>query len=103
MISRIASLVIAIAYLILAYFAGGPSAVVKIAIYLTLPLARIWYSDELGACTGVMRGQYINTESPGCLVAFGGWLLLLMPVIMPMIAAFSQHCLGKSILTRIRG
>jgi len=94
-ISRIASLVIAIAYLILAYFAGGPEAVVKIGIYLILPLACIWYSDELGSCTGVMRAQFINAESPGCLVAFGGWLLLLMPVIAPMIAVFSQYCPGK--------
>jgi hypothetical protein len=65
--------------------------VVEFAIYLVLPLACIWYPDAMGDYTGVMRGQYINAESPGCLVCICGWFLLLMPILVPMIATLSRH------------
>lgn len=39
----------------------------------------------MGSFTGVIRGQAITTKTPGCLVAFGGWLLLILPVIIAVI------------------
>jgi hypothetical protein len=91
MISRTLSTIIAITYLILAYLGGGGYSVLPIALFLVLPLACIWFSEEMGAFTGVMRGQTITTKTPGCLVAFGGWLILLIPFVMAAV----RHFAGK--------
>lgn len=85
--SRILSSIIAIGYLVTAYVVEGPELVWRVAISLILPLACIWYSDAMGGYTGVGSGTgAITSPSPGCFVAFGGWLLLLMPVIGGLIA-----------------
>jgi hypothetical protein len=93
MIGRILSATVALTYLIIAFTIEGPIGVVKIAIFMLLPLVLIWFPEEMGSFTGVIRGQYINTETPGCLVAFGGWLVLLLPVWAPMVAALFQRFL----------
>jgi len=89
MLSKLLSAIIAIAYVGIAFFAGGSEAAVKCGIFLTLPLACIWFSEEMGSYTGVMRGQQMTSTSPGCVVAFMGWLLLLLPIIMGVIQASS--------------
>ena len=45
--------------------------------------------DEAPVCAAFAprTGRAINTETPGCLVAFGGWLILLLPVWAPLVAA----------------
>ena len=50
--------------------------------YLALPLACIWFGDEMGEWTGTMRLHQITSSSPGNIVAFMGWILLLLPVIV---------------------
>jgi hypothetical protein len=85
MISRIASLVVAAVYLIAASCSGDTKAILTVAMYLILPLSCIWFSEAMGDYTGFARGGYIDTKSPGCLVAAGGWLLLLLPVIVGVI------------------
>jgi hypothetical protein len=87
-INRVLSAAVAIVYLIAAYVSGGPPLLAKCAMYLLLPMACIWFGEEMGAFTGVMRGQSIDAESPGCLVAFLGWVLLLLPVFIPLITRF---------------
>lgn len=89
MIKRILSGLVAIIYLIVAYAAAGSGGAIKCGLFLILPMACIWFSEEMGSFTGVMRGQYINAETPGCLVAFGGWLVLMLPVIIGIIQLFS--------------
>ena len=84
---RIASLIISAVYLIAAVFTKGMEGVLHLLAFLLLPLACIWFPEELGSFNGVVRGQYINTKTPGCLVAFGGWLLLALPVIIGIINA----------------
>ena len=90
MIGRIISLVISIAYLVVAYHANGAETAFKAGMFLILPLACIWFSDAMGSFTGVMRGQHINATTPGGLVAFGGWLLLAMPLIVWIIIFLRQ-------------
>ena len=91
MISRILSAIIAIGYVIAAYFVAGGEEAFKFGIFLVLPLACIWFSDEMGSFTGIMRGQAISTKTPGCLVALGGWLLLILPVIIAVIHLVSAE------------
>ena len=91
MTSRILSGFIAVVYMIVAYFAGGGEATFKVAIYLVMPLACIWFSDAMGSYTGsAFDGRPAITETtPGCFVAFGGWVLLLLPIIAAIIAQHS--------------
>ena len=80
--SRVISGAIAVVYLGFAAYAGGGAAVMRFVIFLVFPLACIWFSEEMGSYTGMMRGHMITTETPRCLVAFFGWVLLLLPVIV---------------------
>ncbi|MEI8139874.1 MAG: hypothetical protein WCI03_08405 [bacterium] len=75
----------AIAYLLVPYFAGVGKSLLQMIGFLALPMACIWYSDELGSLTGNMGRGKITSTTPGCLVAFGGWLLLSMPVIVGLV------------------
>lgn len=91
MIKRIISAIIAILYITLIYYGGGGSIALKFGIYLLLPLACIWYSEEMGAFGGNMYGHSVTAKTPGCLVAFGGWILLLLPLIIAIVATFSEN------------
>lgn len=84
--NRLLSLVVALGYLAAAYFGGGWELVWRAAIFLILPLACIWFGDEMGSYTGIGMGRgAITSPTPGWLVAAGGWLLLLMPVIATIV------------------
>ena len=91
LIGRIISVVVAIAYILISYFIMGGEFTSRLAMFLLLPLSCIWFSDMLGGYTGcaLMRGN-IDRTTPGCFVAFGGWLLLFLPVIMLLISFFSS-------------
>ncbi len=90
--SRILSGIIAVAYLVGAYFAADAETMWKVGLFLILPLACIWFSDAMGGYTGVGMGRgAITSTTPGCLVAFGGWLLLLLPVIIATVMALSGN------------
>ena len=80
-VSRALSVLVAIGYIVIASQGGGP-LVFQCILFLIFPMALIWFSDEFGGYLGFMRGHAITAETPGCLVAVGGWLLLLLPVIM---------------------
>lgn len=80
--SRILSGIIAAAYLVGAYLAADGELALKVGLNLILPMACIWFSDAMGGYTGVGMGSHaITSPTPGCLVAFAGWLLLLLPII----------------------
>ena len=85
LISKALSAVVATVYLVAAAMSGEAEVFVMVAISLLLPLACIWFGEEIGGLTGVVRGHLVTSESPGCLVAAGGWLLLLLPVIVGVI------------------
>src|SRR5215203_6971730 len=93
-VSRFFSLVIAAAYLSIVLFMPGHSSipgrigvVLAVAAYLLLPLLCIWFGGEMGNYIGALPGPAINKPTPGCLVAIGGWILLLLPVIVFLIRA----------------
>lgn len=92
MTGRIISAAIAVFYLVTAYLADGAEAMWYAAAYLILPLACIWFSTAMGGYTGINFGTRpaITRTTPGCFVAFFGWLLLLMPVILGVIMALRE-------------
>jgi hypothetical protein len=91
MISKIISGAIAIAYLFWAYQTADGETTFRVGLFLILPLACIWFSSAMGDYTGFNFGALppITQTTPGCFVAFGGWLLLLLPIIFLLIVSFS--------------
>jgi hypothetical protein len=89
--NRILSGTLAGLYLILAFISGGAEAGLKMVLFLLLPLACIWFSEEMGDYTGIIRGQSMTNTSPGCLVRLLGWVLLLMPIIAGVIMYWQTH------------
>ena len=88
--SKILSGIIALAYLAGAYFTTDAANLWKVGLFLILPLACIWFSDAMGDYTGVGMGRgAITSTTPGCMVAFGGWLLLLLPLILWIVMSLS--------------
>ena len=90
--SRTLSLVVAVIYLVVVAFfkqsrslAGILADLLLAAAALLLPLACIWFGDELGNYVGTLPGPRINRRSPGWMVKLGGWVLLLLP---PVIGVF---------------
>lgn len=85
MISRLLSLLVGGGYLVAAYFFADGATVLRLALYLVLPLACIWFSEALGDFTGPTGRGSITSTTPGCMVAAGGWLLLLLPLVIAFI------------------
>ena len=53
---------------------------VKLLTYFALCLPLIWFPDKIG---GVVIGR-ITSPSPGGAVAFMGWVLFALPVLVPL-------------------
>ena len=83
--SRLLSLVVAGIYILIACFGGkvveGFAGVLGISLVLGLPC--IWFGDELGGMVwGRLGNAQITSRTPGAVVRFVGWLLLvLLPII----------------------
>lgn len=76
---RILSALIATGYLVGAFVSWGSEAGLRLSIALLLPISCIWFSEELGDYTGNWDGHLIDEKSPGWMVAFAGWALLVLP------------------------
>lgn len=84
MTSRMLSGIVALAYLITAFTLGGGELALRLFIFLLLPLACIWFSDAMGGYTGFigLGKPAVTRETPGCIIAAGGWLLLVIPLFV---------------------
>ncbi len=85
--SRIIFGIVAIGYLIAAFLLDGSETTLRMAVFLIMPWACIWHSDAMGEFTSGFGGPTKTT--PGCFVAFGGWLLLSLPAIIALIAVLT--------------
>jgi uncharacterized membrane protein YoaT (DUF817 family) len=87
--NEILSGLLALIYAIAAFAGGGAEVGLKVLMFLILPLACIWFGDEMGDYMGTwpISGGGITNTTPGWLVRIGGWLLLLLPVIIGIIYA----------------
>jgi len=87
LVMRVLSLIIAAGYVLITLLGGlsrsVPAAigsVLLVSVVLLLPLACIWYGDEVGGYMGMLPGPAINRSTPGVFVKVGGWILLLLPL-----------------------
>jgi hypothetical protein len=89
--NEILSGVLALIYIIRALVGGGAKAGLEVLAFLVLPLACIWFGDEMGDYVGTwpISGGGITNKTPGWLVRAGGWLLLLLPIIIGIIYAIT--------------
>ena len=86
-IGRVLSLIIAVVYLVVGGFSATSKgkllgALLIVGVWVLLPLACIWFGDELGEYIGAFPGPGINRKSPAWMVKAGGWVLLLLPAII---------------------
>jgi hypothetical protein len=83
-IGKLVSLAIAITYVAIGAVSEIAAehrvtpAVLMLCGVLLIPLAMIWFPDELGSFTGyVGRGGRIDNETPAPLVSVLGWFFLV--------------------------
>ena len=90
--SKITSGVIAIGYLVTAILVDGPELAILVGGFLIVPLACIWFSDAMGGYTGLnfFTRPAITESTPGRFVALGGWLLLLLPLVVGLVAYLTE-------------
>lgn len=91
--NRILSILVAATYITLAAIFSGAEPAFKIGIFVMLPLACIWFSDAMGGYTGLGMLWFdapITQKSPGILIRILGWIILLLPVTMIIIASLSS-------------
>ena len=87
-VNRGLSLLIALLYLAAAYSERGGAGMLKLAMFLLLPLACIWFPEALGQYGGTIRGQAMTSATPGFLVCAGGWLVLVgIPILVYVLQA----------------
>ena len=87
MISRVLSFCVAIGFAGIAYSEGGGVTAFRLAIFMTIPLSCIWFSEAMGNYTGFMMSRTpITAITPGCVVGFCGWFLLGLPALLFWIA-----------------
>ena len=87
--SRLLSALIVLTYGVL-FFVAEPlestgdavSRLLAIMGYFLLPLACIWFSEEMGEYMGTLPGPTINRATPEWMVRVGGWFLLFLPAIV---------------------
>ena len=90
--SKLFALVIALGYLGAAIATSGwdTKGVAEMCLVLSLPLALIWFPDELSPWTYYNGGWGRYTKvSPPFALSLSGWLCLV--VVLPLIAYLATH------------
>lgn len=85
MANKTLSGLIALAFLWTTCSSDDLPSTLRLASFLVLPLACIWFSEAMGNYTGPASAQAITRTSPGCVIAALGWLLLLLPIILSLL------------------
>ncbi len=91
---KLVALLIGALYVLLAACTGGADRVrlaLTVAGCVLIPLLLIWFPDELGSFKGYVRGGYINRETPGCVLAAVGWVLLVGVPLGLLLYALLRH------------
>lgn len=87
---KVIAIAIACFYLLVSFLSGGDW--IKTLMFLVLPLACIFFSDAMGGHTGMtgLGSPSITRTTPGCFVAFVGWILLLLPLLLAIYQYFNK-------------
>lgn len=88
--SRLLSGVLAAIYIVSAFYFGGVGPGFKMTIFLILPIACIWFSEPMGGYVGPVVHGMITSPTPAIVVCIGGWLLLLLPLVIRVIYSLTK-------------
>ena len=99
---RIVSLLVAIVYLLVSPILFPANTwshlmadIIMRILSLAFPLACIWFADDLGEyCRDGTLFPEITTPSPGRFVRLGGWILLLLPVLLFLLVRLLDSLYG---------
>jgi hypothetical protein len=81
-VGKVLSLWVGTGYALIAFKYAG-FAGLKWCVGLLLPLACIWFPEEIGSLTGYFQTGYVNVQTPGKMVSFMGWFFLVgIPVLL---------------------
>jgi hypothetical protein len=84
--NRIISGALTIIYLAIAYQRGGPAVAIKVAIFLVLPLACIWFTATVVNYFSHSTNSHGKISTPGAspcrCIRILGWILLLLPILL---------------------
>ena len=85
MTARLVALGIGIAYSVGATLQLEPMVAWRYVAASIIAVSLIWFPEQLGAVKGMGAGRGhlgVDKETPGCMVAFFGWLMLAaIPVV----------------------
>ena len=85
MISRVISSLIAIFFIVTTYFSVGADDAWKAGIEMIFILALVWFGDEMGNYIGFSGRGYITTTTPGWMLRWFGWIVLIGLFIISLI------------------
>jgi hypothetical protein len=85
---KVISGVIALVYVALALVFLGPPDALETVASCAVPILMIWMPEMMGDYTGwgVLHGRPIARPSPAGLVWLAGWVTLLLPPVLMLIA-----------------
>jgi hypothetical protein len=79
--NRVFSAILAAIYVVGAFITSGGEGGFKVLGFVILPLACIWFSDDMGGFTGPSGSIWVTAPSPGVFVCIVGWIMLLLPAL----------------------
>ena len=93
--SRVWSAAICLLYLAHAWISLDHISASVFTLYLAIALSCVWFGDELGGYIGYsLKGSYIDQKTPGWMIRFIGWGLLLLPLLIEAVARTKRYGVG---------
>ena len=86
LLGKVVSITIGLAYVAGAFAGLGAWPALGTLGLLLVPLACIWFPEDVGEWTGSIGFHRVSLGSPSVLVTLMGWFLLLLPVLLGVIA-----------------
>ena len=82
---RLLSLAIALVYVLCTLIWADGETAAMLGLYYIIPLACIWFSDAMGSAPR-LTSVYLDRESSPAIVQVMGWVLLVLPILLPAIS-----------------
>lgn len=93
-INRLASLAVVAVYVVLAAVYGEGRTVLQAIGFSLVPLVLIWLPQPAGQFRGwICFPRFVDQPTPGCLLRFMGWMLLLLLLLPAALVLIRRTCL----------
>lgn len=90
-VGRLASLLVALACLVLAHLSGSRETLHLAITVVVIPLGCIWYGNEIGSFVGMSANEEGGAGNvAGALITVAGWAVLFAMLAMVVFFAFGR-------------